>query len=377
MSDSTERPGGLRQALEAALLADPDDVATHAAYADLLMEEGDPRGEFIQVQFALEDESRPGEERKRLRQREQELLQAHQHQWLGELAPILLNENRDDAIRSEWGRGRLGEIRFRRGWPHHLHISYLSLRLARALRRAPQLRLLRELVIETVQAWDTAEMVQPEDHVPQNEHSIGLCPLVGSPFLANVRRLRLGEDQGDDYRAYNCWFHSTVVVDLLRGMPRLEELYLFANDFDLNELFALPTLSHLRVLQVYHGIQVHRLQILAENPAFQNLTHLLIHPHHVAESRFADADDEAGYLPHEGYLPLSVVRPLLHSPNLPNLQHLRLRVSSMGDAGCEEIVRSGILRRLKTLDLRHGRITDEGARILAECPDTGGRQTIT
>jgi hypothetical protein len=41
----------------------------------------------------------------------------------------------------------------------------------------------------------------------------------------------------------------------------------------------------------------------------------------------------------------------------------------MGDAGCEEIVRSGILKRLKRLDLRHGAITDAGAGVLADCPD--------
>jgi hypothetical protein len=41
----------------------------------------------------------------------------------------------------------------------------------------------------------------------------------------------------------------------------------------------------------------------------------------------------------------------------------------MGDAGCRAFVKSGILRRLKWLDLRYGRITDEGAGILADCPD--------
>jgi hypothetical protein len=33
------------------------------------------------------------------------------------------------------------------------------------------------------------------------------------------------------------------------------------------------------------------------------------------------------------------------------------------------VVRSGILKRLRSLDLRHGCITDQGARILASCPD--------
>ena len=41
----------------------------------------------------------------------------------------------------------------------------------------------------------------------------------------------------------------------------------------------------------------------------------------------------------------------------------------MGDEGCEEIVRSGAVKRLKTLDLMHGRISDRGAEILAGCPD--------
>jgi hypothetical protein len=110
--------------------------------------------------------------------------------------------------------------------------------------------------------------------------------------------------------------------------------------------------------------------LLAENPAFRGLTHLLIHPHNAnAWWHNGGWDDTAGYRPEEGYLPLSTVQPLLHSVNLPHLTHLRLRVSSMGDAGCHEIVRSGILKRLKTLDLRHGSITNEGARVLAACPD--------
>ena len=34
----------------------------------------------------------------------------------------------------------------------------------------------------------------------------------------------------------------------------------------------------------------------------------------------------------------------------------------------EDIVESGILKRLKMLDLRHGHVTDEGARMLADSP---------
>ena len=60
------------------------------AYADLLVEEGDPRGEFIQVQLALEDPSRGPAERAELKRREEELLARHQAEWIGEAAPVFI-----------------------------------------------------------------------------------------------------------------------------------------------------------------------------------------------------------------------------------------------------------------------------------------------
>jgi hypothetical protein len=41
----------------------------------------------------------------------------------------------------------------------------------------------------------------------------------------------------------------------------------------------------------------------------------------------------------------------------------------VGDAGAKEIAQSGILKRLKVLDLQLGCISDEGAKALAACPD--------
>src|SRR5687768_12161261 len=48
-----------RDVLEAAVRANSDDRAAHAALADYLLEQGEPQGEFMQVQLALEDESLP------------------------------------------------------------------------------------------------------------------------------------------------------------------------------------------------------------------------------------------------------------------------------------------------------------------------------
>src|SRR5262249_5005166 len=55
------------EAFERALAADPNDVAGWCAFADYLAERGDPRGEFMQVQLALENESLPKAQRTTLK----------------------------------------------------------------------------------------------------------------------------------------------------------------------------------------------------------------------------------------------------------------------------------------------------------------------
>jgi uncharacterized protein (TIGR02996 family) len=89
----TTPPVAIAQAVafERALAENPDDPAGWSAYADYLAEQGSPRGEFMQVQIALEDESRSKEERKQLQAREKELLAKHEREWLGSLAPHLLD----------------------------------------------------------------------------------------------------------------------------------------------------------------------------------------------------------------------------------------------------------------------------------------------
>src|SRR5205823_4472426 len=87
----------LREAFEEALVAEPDNRGHHAAYADWLSEQDSgsdrARGEFIAVQMRLEDDSLPKKEREQLREREADLLEAHQREWLGGLAPFLLDDH--------------------------------------------------------------------------------------------------------------------------------------------------------------------------------------------------------------------------------------------------------------------------------------------
>src|SRR5262249_33284897 len=106
------------------------------------------------VQLALEGEDRPAEERERLRKRERDLLAAHQSGWLGELAAFLPAEGDDYPNLA---------LAFRRGWLDRLEVRELSLALGRALSfgaQAPQVRLLRDLAIETALGEDQDERPQ-------------------------------------------------------------------------------------------------------------------------------------------------------------------------------------------------------------------------
>lgn len=342
--DAAPSPGTV---LERAILENPDDVAAFAAYGDWLTQQGDPRGEFVQVQLLLEDESKPAKDRKTLQKQEQKLLESNQRTWVGNLAAYLIDQQGTDEYHGK------NEFRFARGWLDHLRIPVLSVGLARALKKAPHLRLLRELSIEHV-AYGT-DPAGDDDDEDDGDHP-ALTILERCPHLGNLRVFRLGDTaDGRDEDHPSCHTPGENAADLVKAMPRLEELYLLAHAVDQEKLFKLKTLPNLRILQVYH---LHRcpLDILAANPAFAKLTHLLIFPHGLEYDQ-------------EPYINLEGVRAIVRSKHLTNLTHLRVRNCDMGDAGATEIVRSGVLKRLKMLDVRHGRISDEGARTLAACPD--------
>jgi len=68
-----------------AVLDEPDDDAPRLIYADWLEERGDPRGEFIRVQCALERLPMGAAARRELKARERHLEAAHRRAWLGPL----------------------------------------------------------------------------------------------------------------------------------------------------------------------------------------------------------------------------------------------------------------------------------------------------
>lgn len=362
------------EAFERALAANPHDLATASIYGDYLMEQNDPRGEFIQVQIALEDESLARAARAALKKKEAVLLKKHERDWLGPLAAVTV----DAEPVSFWEGSKQAKRvpvahRFTRGWLNRIEFHDLTVNQARALAQASQARLLRELVVEEVEAeapvGTTEQYIdsyyEPGPDVPANIRSYdnpGLHALCRCPHLAGLRLFQLGQTVGhidgqeDEY--LNCHTSGELAYHLVKQMPNLEELYLLAHRVDVNKIFSLP-IPRLRILQLYHN-NSYPLEKLASNPSLTNLTTLLCHPHALE----SDDDEVEG-----AYIRLPHLRAICRSSHLNALTHLRLRLTDFGDSGAKEIVASGILKRLKVLDLQGGCITDEGARLLADCPD--------
>ena len=174
----------LIRALEAALVAEPDDRATHAAYADLLVERGDPRGELIQAQLALEQLPRHSPQRDALRRRYATLAVEHGRALLGELAPYLLER---PSVYAE-------PFRFRLGWLDILYVDRLDVSLARALARAPEARLLSTLRIDSI-AYESPDDGRRGTDWLVRQRFPALVVLFGSRNLSNLRWLEVRSEQ--------------------------------------------------------------------------------------------------------------------------------------------------------------------------------------
>ena len=251
--------------------------------------------------------------------------------------------------------------RFARGWLAWLETGPLRAVLARDLAGEPEARLLRHLTIGDLYSF----VYGPTPEGDEGEGEDLLKVLAESPYLGNVRILDLGTGSAyeDELGAlqYNTWADlpsfGVYTWRLVERMQRLEELRVWGWLHSLEWLFRLKTLTNLRTLEVRLADE-YPLEVLARNPALKNLTRLFLQPR-----AHAEGDD-----PITVFLPLSGFKAVLRSPNLPALTHLHVRQTDVGDKGCRA-VSSGILKRLKVLDLARGCITDAGACTLAACPD--------
>jgi uncharacterized protein (TIGR02996 family) len=362
--ETTPKASSEVEALEAAVREGPHDRAAHAALADWLAEHGDPRGELMQVQIALGDESVPAQRRKQLAAREKALLKKHEREWVGAWADIVPEPVNEDTYRNDDPTGGKKYV-FEGGLLTTLNIARLTVPIARAVVAASELRFVRNLFVGEV-AYETDEEGDEFEEGPDVPDGVdshhGQYPLLRWPQLRFIRNFGWGwpaKEHKDYY--FNCGMPGDRVYDFVKQMPDVEELRIFAHVRDANKLVALP-MPNLRVFQLFHGWS-YPLDKLAANKTVGKLTHILCHPHGL------EHDDKP-------YIRLKQLKAICQAPHLTNLTHLCLRSSDVGDAGAKEIAQSGILKRLKVLELQLGCISDEGARALAACPDLKNLQLL-
>jgi len=344
----------LRDVLEAAIVENPDDLAAHMAYADHLHDLGDPRGELIQVQLALDDASRPAEERRRLQAREKELLKGLADAIVGKglVAVRALDPHHGIGLRTKIARG----------WLDDVEVASLAEALSVELACAPEARLLRRLAV--------LYLLREEFRPPEEKDVVAL--LTGTDNLRNLRVLHLGQtdgfraDQGEPIVYNSRWDlyqAGDPIWDWIARLPRLEELYLECFTLRTERLFGMESLGNLRILQVNLSTD-YPLVALGRNRALTNLTHLSFHP----AAAHTDEGDGA-------FLSVEQLTGIARSPHLKKLTHLRFQRSDAGDTGVRVLIESGLLKRLKFLDLAMGEVTDEGAGLLAEA-DLGGLEYL-
>lgn len=362
-----------QKAIESALVNHADEVAAHSAYADYLMEQGDPRGEFIQVQLSLEDATRSKKERDALRKREAALLKERAKEWLGDAGRLLVGN---------WsGEDKPYYFRFARGWVDYIRVAPAPEAMFAAIARSPESRLLRRLeviydmryhpfdfdqfITELNEVLTEDEKLEMHTFYMYDPPSDILSPLTESPNLSNLRILKLGfSDNQLAHSTQTCPFEKCTVaqiLDLMKKCPRLEELYINNEMRPIDDVFSSELLANIRVLQYYYASayntyrdphEPYPLGSLAANKSLKNLTTLRFHPGRDAEIDIDELDA------------------LLNSKNLPSLEHLQVHMIANADEAADRIARSGILKRLKTLDIAYGVMTDDGARVLAAaCPD--------
>jgi uncharacterized protein (TIGR02996 family) len=372
-----------RAALLNAVRADPDDVLARQVYADWLLDQGDPLGEFIYLQCSPSDD-----ERKR---RANELLRLHGDEWLAPLRAVA------DV-----------EVIFVRGFVERVLLTASEL-LANGERLFDLLPALREVALT-----ETAPVV---------------AGLAACPVLSRVRRLILDGNHLDDGHVAILFVsphvHNLVGLDLSNnqitavgiralgaaGLPALRHLDLSFNpcgQAEFEALVAAPSLRKLTTLRLLRRSRtiddfvpllrsplrdVLTEDTLAGVPATGRLAPLLAETAHargMKELRLNLYDDAAESLassPHLGgvtslrvdgsSLTGDALAALLSCPSLTALEALDLNFDSgLGDRGVRVLAEWPHLAGLSSLDLNGVGMTAQGAALLAASPYVSGLRRL-
>ena len=329
-----------RDALEAALVATPCDLALHSAYADFLLEAGDPRGEYIRLQLLAEDRNQPVSKLRDYETAANQIRLEHEREWLGELWPFL--QRPPSAFGVAVPMEPNVDVHWRRGWIDGVRVQQIGDELVAALATNPFTRLLGSFVC----VWNTLPNVSNGDLVQTS-----LQPLADAGRFANLRHFELGS--AEERIVAEGW----QVDDMLENLNTLESLRLCVDQFSESQVFG-GEFPRLNTIEMTYNNPRARFPLLGYATGLPNLRKLHL--------------DLVEIMPPRGELgserePItdSDLLCFFRTKHLKALRYLHFRLGEFGDAGVEELVASGFIRRLKGLDLCRCNITDDGARTLA------------
>jgi len=240
------------EALLQAIYDAPDDDAPRLVYADALLERGDPRGELITLQCRLAQR-----EDRELRKREQELLEAHGKQWLGELAPVVMAGYRFE-------RGFLAECRvenrhldrIRKLVGHRAWSTVRNLAGSAAIALHPVMRSLRTLAFVSYEARNHEELADSwSDLLLGTERAIEVLRYSG---IQSDRHWEDALEHNHSVRpgVQGRWVHVPQTEELAAlskctALPRLRELIVVEDpELVAAALLASPVIQRLAVLGI-------------------------------------------------------------------------------------------------------------------------------
>lgn len=309
-------------ALEAAMFDAGDDARPALVYADWLQAQGNPWGELITVQHALEKKPKD----KALRAREKVLL-----------APLGIPEK--DYAKVAWRRGVLESVHLfnQKDW---MDMSFDALGPAKKIFDLPMCDGLAELHTGVLRWEANAKDVFTV-----------LSDAAKRPFAKRLKRLFLGDVPDDIDMAHH------VIGDLRKlsaWFPNLEWLKLHSGDqswsgprtFELAPL-KLPRLETLIIETCSLSKQRADAVMKSELPALRTL-----------ELWFGSAREGA-------VMSSKALAPLLDGGRFPRVTHLGLRNAEFTNELCTVLPRTKVAAQLESLDLSMGTMDAAGAQALA------------
>lgn len=339
-----------REALEAALVAAPDDVTLHSAYADFLIEDGDPRGEYIRLQLAYEDRNQPADKLRELEQAAFEVRRQHEREWLGELWPHLQRSPSAYSVAEPMEPNV--SVTWRRGWIDGVRVGQLSGRIIDATAANPYTRLLSRLTIGQNQ-----QPVEIRTDPYEMPFEVPLAPLELAGRFVNLRHFEVGSAEVREIA------DGRNLHDAIKAMPRLESVKLCVDHFSESRLFGVADYPHLHTIHITYNNPRCRFYMLGYNDGLPCLRRLHLDTVSVMPPRGELGSDREPITPGD-------LQSFFRNPHLKALEYFTFRNGEFADAGVEELLASGFIHRLKGLDLCRCNITDDGAGMLAAHPHT-------